>query len=333
MFRRPLLYGSLLLALSACEILEETPDAGGADAGQDAGAQPDGGGPPPDCPSAGDFVGDPSWPYEFRVEPSAVFCGLVTEPPLRSAPAKAFRIQLVPGNYRLPETPGSYTMRLPFCAEGPSAASFELGGPGPLTLDLLPLGEDAFWLYRLEQSFSLGGQARVLDVGLDVYVTSVGPPPSVVLDGQREHGSGPDTSVTYLSCEEPCGEPIWFEPCPTPGEGELYAVRFDRGRVELRVRVYASFGPSGPAALTHASGTLDGASFVQTDFFKLAHRPDHHNHGGGFYVGFDAPIQGACGIELEVPSRDGGWATLGGRLVSCAGETIEELSGLVLEGD
>lgn len=319
-----------LASLVACELDEAPPDAGGSDASPRDGSA-DAGAPPDDCPGPELFEGDPAWTYAVRVESSAVFCGLVTEQPLRHAPAKAFKIRLTPGTYRLPEVPGSYQMRLPLCAQGAELAPFSLGAAGPLTLSQLPLGEDAFWLYRLEQSFTLGGAAQVLDIGLDVYVVDAGPPPSVVLDGQREHGRGPDTSVTYMSCGEPCEEPIWFEPCPTPGEGELYAVRFDRGRVELRVRVYPSFGPSGPAALTRASGTLDGVSFVQEDFFKLAHRPDHHNHGGGFFVRFDAPIGDACGLELEVPSRDGGWATLGGRLVDCAEETLEPLTGMALE--
>lgn len=317
---------ALLFLLGACDQEETPPDAGPTDASSDAG------GLPGDCPGPELFEGEPSWTYEVRVESSAVFCGLVTEQPLREAPAKAFKLHLTPGTYRLPEAPGTYQMRLPLCAQGPNRETFELGGPGPLTLSQLPLGDDAFWLYRLEQGFTLGGATRVLDVGLDVYYrASVGRPPSVVLDGQREHGDGPDTSVTYMSCGEPCEEPVWFEPCPAPGEGELYAVRFDRGRVELRVRVYPSFGPSGPAALTRASGTLDGTSFVQEDYFKLAHRPDHHNHGGGFFVRFDAPIGDACGLELEVPSRDGGWATLGGRLVDCSMQTLETLSGLALE--
>ena len=320
---------AILGALAACEELETPIDGGVLDGGQDRtdGAMP------ADCPPASDFVGDSTWPYVFRVEPSAVYCGLVTEEPLRLAPSKAQRIRLSPGTYRLPETPGTYTMRLPFCAETALDRDFVLGPASPLTLDRLPLGDDAFWLYKLEQSFTLGGRARVLDVGIDVlYITSQGRPPDLVLDDRRDHGPNPDTSVTYLSaCEEPCGDPIWFEPCPMPGEGDLYAVRFDRWRVELRVRVYPAFGPTGPAALTQAVGTLDGQSFTQSDFFKLAHRPDHHNHGGGFFVAFDDPIGGACGLEVEVPSRDGGWAVLGGRLVDCAGQTVEELAGLVFE--
>lgn len=318
--------------LIACEVLEEVPDAGAGDVGSPDGGGPSDSGLPANCPTADDFVGDPAWPYAFRVESSAVFCGLIAEEPLRHAPSKAFRIHLTPGDYRLPETPGDYQMRLPFCAESSAMADFALGGAGPLTLDNVPLGEDTFWLYRLEQSFVLGGVARVLDVGIDVlYLTSVGEPPELVLDHQRDHGTNPDTSVTYLSCTEPCDTPIWFEPCPMPGEGDRYAVRFDRGNVELFVRVYPAFGPSGPAALTQARGVLDGTSFTQSNFFKLAHRPDHHNHGGGFYVGFDSPIGDVCGLELEVPSRDGGWATLGGRLVGCDLETIEALSGLVFE--
>lgn len=327
--RKLALSSAVLLLLVACEELEVPFDAGLRDGGND---QSDGA-VPSTCPTASDFVGDSSWPYSFSVESSAVYCGLVTETPLRSAPSKAQRLRLSPGTYRLPETSGTYAMRLPFCIEDSTSSAFELGGPSPLSLDRLPLGEDAFWLYKLEQGYTLGGMARVLDVGIDVfYTTSLGRPPELILDDARDHGSNPDTSATYLSsCETPCGDPIWFEPCPTPGEGELYAVRFDRGRVELRVRVYPAFGPTGPAALTQAMGTLDGQGFTQSSFFKLAHRPDHHNHGGGFFVAFDAPIGDVCGIELEVPSRDGGWAVLGGRSVDCNLETLEELAGLVFE--
>jgi hypothetical protein len=47
-----------------------------------------------------------------------------------------------------------------------------------------------------------------------------------------------------------------------------------------------------------ASGSYRGVAFDQRDYFKLVYSPEHHHFTRHFAVLFDAPIEGACGLEL-----------------------------------
>ena len=52
-----------------------------------------------------------------------------------------------------------------------------------------------------------------------------------------------------------------------------------------------------PAAFVRASGSLDGQSFEQADYWKLIYNPSHHHFSRDFAVLFDAPIGSACGLK------------------------------------
>jgi hypothetical protein len=84
------------------------------------------------------------------------------------------------------------------------------------------------------------------------------------------------------------------------------------------------------AALWRAEGVLDGTPFSQTDYYKLAHQPDHHNHNGGFLVLFDQPIGEACGLQVHVPSTDGSffYDQVEGWTIDCDGNQLQALAGL-----
>ena len=79
-----------------------------------------------------------------------------------------------------------------------------------------------------------------------------------------------------------------------------------------------------PAAFVRASGTLDGASFDQKDYWKLIYRPAHHHFQRDFGVFFDAPISGACGLKMVgLDPWEGATTVPDVELVDCDLKTVE----------
>jgi len=51
-----------------------------------------------------------------------------------------------------------------------------------------------------------------------------------------------------------------------------------------------------PAMFVAATGTLDGTTFIQTDYWKLVYLPAHHHFVRNFAVLFEGASSGACGL-------------------------------------
>jgi hypothetical protein len=74
-------------------------------------------------------------------------------------------------------------------------------------------------------------------------------------------------------------------------------VLFDGGDLTLDIRMGVSMAATEPAAFVLATGTLDGQSFEQGDYWKLIYNPTHHHFSRDFAVLFDSPIGNACGLK------------------------------------
>lgn len=143
------------------------------------------------------------------------------------------------------------------------------------------------------------------------YWSWTGTPQAPVLDGSvLDHyssGDPNDTSPGYATQLELCEgvacddvpEDLQFESCNPDYPIERHTITFDRGQIVLDVRITGEVGGAEMVgAFTAASGTLDGMAFTQKDYFKLVYSADHHHMIRSFAVLFDAPIAGACGLNV-----------------------------------
>jgi hypothetical protein len=330
----------LLFLFQACGDPALRPDAGHADAAGDAGglgdasgagdAEADGGtgGEWGFCPSSADAVADAAWSYAITVTGEAVLCSYAFGS-LDDGIRNARRIRFVPGTYPFPDVAGQYSFLIPACGVDRDGRQTVTSAPGTLDLRIDPLIGLLNRQYRIETPFG-DGSIRA-DISLWDRTSEGMPIPELILDANPSHGTFPDYEVMYLACPSTgCTgvEQLW--PCPAPGSGQASSITFDRGRLDVATYLFPAFGPSRPAALTRATGMIDGVAFEEDDYFQLAHRPDHHNRGGAYLVVFDQPIAGACGIEAQIPSSDGSfWIDRPAAwLIGCDLVEIEELSGV-----
>jgi hypothetical protein len=259
------------------------------------------------CPSGSLPGGDPSGGQAVTVAEGAQFCLFNGGLPLAQALANAAVVRLTAGLYAFPDQSGRSRARLPFCvrAQGGRIASSAEGGE--LTTSRRPFLGDEMLEHFLLQPLTLGGMPHTLFTQTSSYLRTGQPAPAIVIGGDT---FDPVSQVMQQLCPgESCSTSSEvLAPCPAPGEGQAATVHFDRGEMTVTTVVAGGGGGSVSAAiLARAGGNLDGTSFEQADYFRLAHRPDHHNLGGGYLVLFERPIGQACGIEAYVPSRDGSY--------------------------
>lgn len=99
----------------------------------------------------------------------------------------------------------------------------------------------------------------------------------------------------------PSGKIVFFVPCRIEGlTPEQHRVSFDGGQVDLTVEIDKTSAGLGTEAgqFTRARGSYKGVAFDQTDYFRLIYSPEHHHFVRHFAVLFEAPIDGACGLEV-----------------------------------
>jgi hypothetical protein len=96
------------------------------------------------------------------------------------------------------------------------------------------------------------------------------------------------------------GQLTFFTECAFGGPPSRQLVTLDGGTIELAVTFDRGGIGAGnePATFVWARGTFRGVSFEQRDYFKLVYSPENHHFVQHFAVFFDAPIDGACGVEI-----------------------------------
>jgi hypothetical protein len=284
---------------------EARTDGAGAGAPDAMGGALDGG-PPADsgaafagCPGAGAYAGNPAWRDALTIAaPAPVVCAYweqsdgqldpnSTDNRLRQSRAKKAMVTIAPGRYPLLDSDGRAPVTLPLCL---------LRGDGkPVAIGA---GTVERGMVNNARGFTL--TFPVPDVGqltMFHYASGTGPFAFKSLGDLRLCPGGADCFPGQLT---------FFSACTFGGAPTRQLVSLDGGMVELAVTFDRGGIGAGtePATFVAARGMFRGVSFDQRDYFKLVYSPENHHFVQHFAVFFDAPIQGACGLEIVNVSGD-----------------------------
>lgn len=279
----------------------------GGDAGESGGGTAGGGegGAPDDrwqgCPTADDYAGDDSWPNTVEVTEAATYCATFNETrTLKEELEKKALLRIAPGTYHLPPGPRE-DLGLPVCiAYGPDGTGF---APSPVSVayTATPFSGDVDHQYRFEAAAD--GPDRNFSMTLFRTLAS-GEDFSFALDGRENAADtlGSQGFSFYLcdSTEGSCYVDRLFDSCTHAGSRLFrHEISLDDGELVLDLRLGFSQISTEPGAFVRAAGTFRGQSFEQADYFRLIYNPEHHHFVRDFAVLFDAPIDGACGVEIS----------------------------------
>lgn len=277
----------LLLFLSACATKEPADSAvEESDADVDVDIWDD-------CPRADSAVGDPNWAGRLEVTDGALYCAGGDETwTLEEVLANKGRARAIPGVYPFPTTAGSFPLTIPACTEDPAGVVDATTGTG--TASVAAAGS-----YVQVSVF----QPSTAGVGIGVVLLhdlSTG-------DAMTANGQGPktgfDASSAFLLLSTTAGGEMSrsYGPCASAETWRVdqHHVTFDGGYVDLTLHIGDSAAGTEPWAFVDARGQLDGVDFVQTDYYRLVYRPDHHHFGRHFAVILPTPIGEACALRVE----------------------------------
>jgi hypothetical protein len=243
------------------------------------------------CPGPDAYVGNRAW-RDLLVIPPGVprLCGYWVESSgsvdpsstanrLKDTLARKGLLSIAPGTYNLIDTDAQAAFALPICIVNRDASA--------MTTASGTIG-------RRRQ-----GPLNIFDVALPL------PGRGLLRTALVREGASPLT-VTGISGFEWCLDDsrcqsfAWFGTCTVPDEPVINVVNLDGGSVEVTVAIDKLSGGLGTeaASFDRARGTFRGVAFDQRDYFKLVYSPEHHHFVRHFAVFFDAPIDGACGLEL-----------------------------------
>jgi hypothetical protein len=111
---------------------------------------------------------------------------------------------------------------------------------------------------------------------------------------------------------------------------QFFSITHARGSVSMSVRVVtvgvAGGVPSG--FMTSATGTLDGQSFTEDEYWNVVYMGGHHGWVHGFLIRFDEPIGTTCGLSIRMESYPDPSGTV--TLLDCALEPGEMLPSIAV---
>lgn len=274
------------------------PDAAAGDRSADTGAAvrsdaaPDQGASFAGCPGPEAYVGNPAWRDTLVIaDPFPPLCARWLETNgsldrnstvnrLKETLAARAMVTIPPGSYKL----------------------IDGAGPAPLALPLCLVGPD-----RRGQAIGTGTVARRMQGPTSIFDLSFPAPTVGTIRGTLVWEGASPLAVKGLDYLQHCrdtacspGAISFFVPCQVEGPPTRHVVTLEGGTVELTVTIYrAGIGVgTEPGSFDAASGTFRGVGFDQRDRFKLIYSPEHHHFARNFAVLFDAPIEGACGLEV-----------------------------------
>lgn len=294
-------------ATDAGELADARPavDAG-PDAGDDGFAH---------CPPASAFVGEAAWTGRLVVG-DALYCAYPRrDQTLAEAVALKDRARVVSGEYPFPLAAAGARYRLPACVErAPGAAEPSAIAAGTVSVERRQNFDDPGERYYVsaEQPRADGAAPRFR---VD-FRTAVEQP--------RLEIGGVSTDFSALSltrCESPgCDTPsdVRYYPC-TFASNTCDEVDFTGGTLKIDQYHWAGAVGAGFAAPVRVRGALDGTTFDVSSYAQLTESFGHHAFSRGLRVTFDAPIGGACGLEVE-EIAEGASAEV--HLLDCAGSRL-----------
>jgi hypothetical protein len=289
----------------------------------------------PECPEASAYVGDTSWTGQLQVTTEGLYCsGGNEDRTLEQELATKMMLRVVPGDYPLPAADGSYTLSLPICTQTPDGGP-QLGGEGSTEVSTFEAGGTLY-------TYIEGSQPLVDDAGASwtmthtiVLVGAEGSAPDpLLLDGSEADAASGAAAELRIHPEGVASyddEARLFTPCLDDSWAHnTHTLTFDGGEVTIDLYVGDDPIATAPSAFVRASGTLDGTSFEQEDYYALVYRPGHHHMSRDFAILLPTPIGDACAIRIE--DVDDQEATTSG-LVWTAGCDLAAIEARAVTGD
>jgi hypothetical protein len=312
------------------------PGTGGTDPGAggsagDAGAGGSGGsGEDPRwgaCPLADEFEHDASWPDSLEVSGTGVYCATFDESrTLKEELAKKALLRITPGSYRLPAFDRE-GLALPVCIAFGAEAAGVPAVPRSTTHQATDVGDRIYHRYVFLSEQPEPARRLSIDFGMTL---PTGEAFAFVLDGDALDlfsATEPLNSFTLHQSLEASLFDRAFTSC-THDSSRLnrHEIVLEDGELTLDLRIGESFAGTEPGAFVAARGTFRGVAFEQTNYFKLVYRPAHHHFERDFAVLFDAPIDGACGIQVETFPANSTGVEPTAATVDCALDPIDTLT-------
>ena len=258
------------------------------------------------CPSAADYQGDSTWLQAIEVTADALYCASFDESrTLEEEPSFKAKLRIIDGTYPLPHEDGLGSLTLPVCVQMAVGQDLPvMAGGGNVDTNISSWQDTIFYSHLLEQPMQdAAGSTWWISATLRLESTVPGQQPlPLVLDGSAPSpwsGLGGDFSLCPGDAQS-CSQGRRFLACnPLSYRLQRHVVTFTGGEITLDLRMGESMAATEPAAFVRASGTLDGQSFAQEDYWKLIYNPSHHHFSRDFAVLFDAPIGSVCGLKAS----------------------------------
>ena len=251
------------------------------------------------CPDGGGGTGEGT----LTIGDEAVYCAAFheTRTLAQERDAKAM-LWLADGAVAVPTVDGTIPWRLPGCALTADGEELAPSADGELTVttDLGGSGR-----YRLQLRQPMGSHELVL--WLD------GPRDELTADGPAMNGehiglaTDTDHAVALQLCEGSCGsaaEGLLLDSCRFDRvAAERHHIEFEGGWIDVELRIGQSFLATQPAVFVGGEGELDGAPFVQRDYFEALYNPEHHHFSRDFVLWIDGEDRGVL-VEHADPFFD-----------------------------
>jgi hypothetical protein len=236
----------------------------------------------------------------ITVTEAAEYCAMFVEGRTLAEQSRAKAVlRIAPGSYGLPRS-DSEPWRMPACvyqlpstywfAEGDAVLAVDPGAPDVYVIAQQMRSEQG--VSTLEATFSL---PTALQGGREV-----------LLNGTASNVFDEETFRYRFTLSPACGEqgcsdvPTSFESCTFATFPTLEdSVAFDGGDATFSTRFGDAFSGTEPGAFVRAIGTFRGVGFDQRSYWSLLYTAGHHHMPRSFGVLFEAPIEGACGLEVR----------------------------------
>jgi hypothetical protein len=252
-----------------------------------------------ECPSAAAYEGPSSAPVVLDVPEGTMLCAV---PGGNGSPSETFaalmQTMVIAGEYPLAiENTTPYT--LPLCMRGQDGP-LPTPPSGTLRYMMFTIGDTTYRQWWADRSLP--------DGTLSFRIAGASTDDRIAIEPERSPLSSTSVDIaingTVPAQLFECGGPVT----------EVFQVTHARGSVTMSVRV-VGMGIAGGAPyglLRSASGSLDGQSFVQSDYFDLVYIGGHHGWTHRFLVRLEEPIGATCGFSIEVDTYPdpGGTLTL-----------------------
>ena len=253
----------------------------------------------------------------------ALYCGTFNEGrTLDEEQAAKAQLRLPEGSIILPTSAVSDApLTLPACVRfDPDTPGLLSAGEGTVSATFNTWGSDTTFSYQLRQPLddgrTLAIQLSGLDQGQDLR-----------LDGAYLSVDGP-MQASMMICEGRCeyAETL-FDSCTFEDVAtQRNTITYSGGDIALDLRIGSSFASTEPGVFYQATGTHQGQSWSQTDYWSLVYNPTHHHFSRDARVWLPQPIGEVCAIEALEFDPWGDAPPTQVRTLACDGTVLEEPS-------